>query len=495
MPLNNLNYPGSSGFSTRMPQGGDWTAANTPDPSNEYPIFDPVTGKVKTKAGGLFTGTYNGYQYTNGQVTGQQVPFTQNTFVNPNDPTQRYKGENIPKGSPVAGAAANLESSFEQGMGTGLQDFGTYLNQAKSAAETAIGASKAAGDISGTTGALQGAQARYSAALSSADQRYQDQLLANAAAERGVVGQMQSDLPLYDQAQNNLENIALSNALGDVNRYAAGKNTGGANLGLGTDIANLATRNALTAAEPFELAKINQRYNILGNYALPVAQDIGRQGITYAGQFLPSIAGADFSSTQGTAQAIQSLKQAAAANDWNTVQQIMNLPGGLAAVRNAIYSGDTQLLSMFNQLYGQTNYQGLQDLLGSPVSQPAGYNMTLPGYPGSGRMPTAGVPASSGISVNSPATPATSGQNTAWMSPDQLAAGGYGSYGSDASGYPVVNAPPDSSSAPAPPPVPGMPWNPDLGIYESTPAYQQALAQLGSSGPGDTVGAVAESSW
>ena len=363
--------------------GSNTASVGWQDPTqSDVPVFDVSTGKMKKRNGSLFSGNLNGYTYANGVLSGQQVPFS-NKSINPNDANQRYQGVNIPKGSPVAGGSADLAQSFQSGQDQGLKDFGTYLSQAKGVAGTAIDASKAAGDVSQTTQALQGAQKRYDLNLADSNARYQQQLQQNAAAETGVVNQATQDLGLYDTALTNAEGLAQQQAENAVTRYGMGKNAGGANMGLGTDVARLALQKSYEASQPYELAKVNQRYSNLSNYALPVARDIGQQGIAYAGSYLPGISAASFSSTQGTAQAIQSLKQAAAAQDWSTVQQILQLPGGEAAVRNAIYGGDVQILSALNALYGQTNYQGLQDLMGTNVSQPVGFNNATPGF-GSG---------------------------------------------------------------------------------------------------------------
>jgi len=388
------NWPGSSGYSA-----GDWTGASGAgggglDTSNDwqdFPVWDATTGRVHSrKTGQLYTGSWGGKQYANGMESAVTVPYSGGKSINPNDPSQRYFATNIPKGSPAAVPAANLQASFDAGTAEGLKDFSSYLSTAKGQVPGAIAASARATDIAPTVSALTGAQTRYSGDLAASNQRYQQQLAANAAAEGGVVSQANADLGLYDTALSRAEMLAQQAAGGVVSRYGRGKNiqAGGAVMGLGTDIGALALSKSYEASLPYEMAKVNQRYSNLSNFNLPVARDIGQQGLSYASSYLPGIASAEFSSSQGTTRSIQTLKEAAAAQDWQAVQQIMNLPGAAAAIRNAIYGGDLQLLSAFNQLYSQTNYQGLQDIMGTNLSQPQGFNQGNPALPGPGSSPS-----------------------------------------------------------------------------------------------------------
>jgi hypothetical protein len=389
--LSSLNWPGSSGQSATTSSGASGAGVGqTPEDYGDYPVFNPSTGKIHSgKTGQLFSGSWNGKQYVNGMESAVTVPYSGGKSINPNDPTQRYTATNIPKGSPVASPAATLQTSFTAGEDAGLKDFGSYLSAAKGQAGKAIASSARATDIAPTVAALTGAQTRYSGDLAASNQRYQQQLAANAAAEGGVVSQANADLGLYDTALNRAEALAQQAAGGVVSRYGRDQNirAGGAVMGLGTDIGSLALSKSYEASLPYEMAKVNRRYGNLSEFNLPVARDIGAQGTAYAASYLPAVAAAEFGSSQGTTRSIQTLKEAAAAQDWQAVQQIMNLPGAAAAIRNAIYGGDLQLLSAFNQLYGQTNYQGLQDIMGTNLSQPVGYNMGNPGLPSPGSTP------------------------------------------------------------------------------------------------------------
>ena len=387
--LSSLNWPGSSGQGAWSPSGASGGGVGSLTGTEDWgdgPVFDPITGKIHhARSGQLFTGTYGGKAYTAGMLTGEPIPYSGGATANPNDPNARYRATNIPKGSPAAAPAASLQASFDAGTAEGLKDFSSYLSTAKGQVPGAIAATARATDIGPTVSALTAAQGRYSGDLAASNQRYQQQLAANAAAERGVVGQANADLGLYDTAFNRAEALAQQAAGGVVSRYGAGKNirAGGAVMGLGTDIGSLALSKSYEASLPYEMAKVNRRYGNLSEFNLPVARDIGAQGTAYAASYLPAVAAAEFSSSQGTTRSLQTLKEAAAAQDWQAVQQIMNLPGAAAAIRNAIYGGDLQLLSAFNQLYSQTNYQGLQDIMGTNLSQPQGFNMGNPALTGS----------------------------------------------------------------------------------------------------------------
>lgn len=389
----------SSGFLATDPIGGGQNRGNASDYSylpsglvGDVPVFNPATGKYhSSKTNQPFHGNYGGTTYNNGVATGQEIPYSGGASVNPNSPA-RYQPINIDKGSPVAGPAASLLASEVATTPEGLKDFSSYLSEAKGNVPAAVAASKAAADISPTVNALTGAQQRYVTDLGAANQRYQLQLGQNKAAEEGVVNQANATLPMYDSAMNRAELLAQQAAGGVVSRYGMNRNaaSGGTNLGLGTDVADLALKESYAASLPYEMAKVDRRFSNLSNYNLPVARDIGQQGISYAGSFLPAIGSQAFQSAQGTATAIQGLKEAASRMDWQTVQQILQLPGAASAIRNAIYSGDQQLLAAFNQLYSQTNYQGLQDILGAQVNTPQGYSFNNPGYPARGGYPVGG---------------------------------------------------------------------------------------------------------
>lgn len=385
-----LNYPGSSGYGI-LPNGTVGLLTTPPAQNRlDYAVMDPTSGiAVSILTGKPWNGVEprTGQTYVGGKLSQQAqtglatVPGT-NQQINPNDPNQRYKAADITKQPDIADAEKQMLKSFQDTTSTALKDFGSYLDEAKQQAGVAQKASAAATNIAPLTNELRQTQQQYAAGLNTDINQLTGANAATTAGENAIVKQGQDMLGGYDQAINNAEALANQDVMSAVSRYGIGKNAGaGAALGAGGDVARIAAAEAYRAAQPYELAKINQGYNLLQNLNLPVTQDIGRRLSTQYGQIQPGIQASQFQTAQGTAQAIQTLKQYASQQDWQTVQQLLSLPQMANAIRQAILSGDTSLLGMLSQLESASHYQGLQDVLGVNPSQPQGYDLSTPGYP------------------------------------------------------------------------------------------------------------------
>ena len=388
-----INAPGSSGYGINPLTGRYGPLVSGPASSTgtnraDYGVYDAQSGKlISVLTGKPYSGVdpHSGYTYSNGvQTSGTPgsaatatIPGT-NTQINPNDPNQRYQAVNIDKNKDVVAAEGDLMKTFQDNAKSALSDFGTTLSNFKNDLASARTKANAATDITGTTKALTDAQGEYSGSLDASNAAYQKALADSAAAQRGVVSQANADLPLYDQATNNVIANQLGLAQQNFSRYKMGSAT--PTSGSSADMRELA-RAADQASAPMELAKVNQRYNILGSLAMPAEERIGAAGINYAGSFLPSIAGSRYGSATTLANTLQGLKQQVAGMSMQDATQFLTAAGIPAQMQQAILSGQINQLGQLGQVESANKYQGLQDLLGVNVSQPVGYNMGNPGYP------------------------------------------------------------------------------------------------------------------
>jgi hypothetical protein len=368
------------------PSGGDIGISVGPPAGTQY---DPSLGYYVPK-GGLLTDYINAPGDTPQSRARLQRQGRYNVpglnpagGVDTNDPTQRYRSFSLPKLPGVQSQADKFQEDLAASVDSSLQHFNDLVGQFKSQASAATASGRRAADIGPTANALTGAQGRYASALGGAVDQYGRALGESAGAERGIVGQAQSLLPEYDLSLGRAENLAQANVAGAVNRYAAGKNAaaGGANLGMGTDIADVLARRSYEASLPYEQARINKRYDILQNLSLPVERDIAGRNISYAGEFLPRVAGAEYTSSQGTALAVQNLKDAAAKQDWQTALQIMQSLSLPAQVQQQILSGAVSIEGALAALNEQATYHGVYDQFGMPITQPQYFNQGQPPFP------------------------------------------------------------------------------------------------------------------
>jgi len=142
---------------------------------------------------------------------------------------------------------------------------------------------------------------------------------------------------------------------------------------------------AAAVSVPIEQAKIAQRYNVLSQYAMPVAQDIANRETSRVASFDPMVAAQQFQSGQATAQTIQQLAQVTANMSYDNAVKYMTSLSVPYEVQQKILTGQIGQLGGLAQLYGGSRYQGLQDLLGAAPTQSVYYNQGVPSYPGSSR--------------------------------------------------------------------------------------------------------------
>lgn len=381
-----LSYPGSSGYGVRP--DGSYGPMYTPAPQaaastvGDYPVFDVSTGKLKSVrtgkpwTGALPAGWIDPYAGGGSTGPGVKVPFSNET-INPNDPAQRYKPVDILKSPDVAAAQQDLMKTFRDTASTSLKGFSDYLNSFQSDLANARKATAAATDIGPTVTALTGAAGKYGSDLAASNEAYRKALADSAARQRGVIGQEQAALPLYNTALDNIKAAQLAALQHQVGRYKLGTGTP---TSLGTDEMRILARGAAEAALPIEMAKINKQYDIYGQ-ALPVEAGIGGANISYAGTFLPTIAGAEYGAGTNLATTIQGLKNQVANMSTSQAIAFMQAQGIPPQIMQQVLSGQITELGGLSALEDQSRYRGLQDVLGTYLSQPVGYNAAMPGLP------------------------------------------------------------------------------------------------------------------
>lgn len=409
----------------------------------DYPVFNLTKGGlVSMKTGQPWMGAMpSGWSNPAGGSTptgGVQVPYAPaGTTINPNNPAQRYSPVTIPKNPDIVAGEQNLMKTFQDSAANSLQDFSAYLKNFTSDLSGSRAAGASALDITPTVNALQGGQAQYAAGLT-ADQNQLSSLLgSNAAAEQGVVQQVQNTLPQYDAAAKAVADQQMAAVNQQLSRYKMG--TGTPSSG-GSDEQRILADAAAKVYAPFEQAKIAEQQNILTGLALPVQQDITNRATAALTQFDPAAQAAIWSSGRATAQDVQSLKNAVATMSYQQAVQFMTALGVPAQVMQGILSGQIGQLGQLSQIEQGANYQGIQDRLGVYQSQPVGYSNATPGIPNYGvRSPTNSTN-SLAPAATAPITIGPSGApSTPFASPYGPPAGT--TSGLNPSGQPVYNAP------------------------------------------------------
>jgi len=407
MPFNylpSLNYPGSSGYDVNgnlMTTGPRYPTSTRTD----YAVLRPDGTYVSVLTGQPYSGTdpHSGQKIQGGKLMAPasgtvQVPGS-DTFINPNDVAARYKPVSVVKQPDVAAGQQDLMKTFSDAASNALKDFNQYLSTFKDASKTAFDKTAAATDVGPTVDNLRRLQSSYAGTLGRNAQDYAALNASNAAAERGIVSDAQNILPQYDLAAQAIGDRQLAELVKQNARYKMGSGTP-RSLG-GADSAILA-RAVADVNLPLQEQKIGRQYDLLQNLALPVQRDIANRETARIAQFNPATASSIFSSGQGTEAMIQQLKQVTAGMSWQNATQWMTSLGIPAAVQQQILSGQIGQLGQLSGLESMSHYQGLQDLLGSYLSQPTGYSYGGPEYPGvplrrpnypgtsTGTLPTAG---------------------------------------------------------------------------------------------------------
>lgn len=394
--LPSKNFAGSSGYSA---SGKRLATSVTPKQQSssdglDYAVYDISSNKVVS----LKTGQpYNGVDPRTGNTYSGGILQAAAGAANAptGDPTKDYQAVQIEKSPEIASATQGLLAEFKKNAESSLANFNDYLKSYQTDIDAARQKSLAATDTSGTEAALGAAKQQYTAGLAASDEAYRRAMADTAARERAVVTGAVDDLTGYDDAVNRMQQIALNQVPAYMSRF---KLRTGTPTSLGSaDVAEM-TRQLTNAAAPFELAKINQRYAIRSGMELPVEQQLGNMGITYAGSYLPSIAGANYGADVNIAQYIQGLRQSVAGMSFQDANAYLTAAGVPDSIKQSIFGGYTQNLGAIAGLMPSAYYQGLNYVPGAQLSQPAYYNMGTGGYPtglstlpsGTSRFPTSG---------------------------------------------------------------------------------------------------------
>lgn len=346
------------------------------------PVFDANLGMyVNSASGRPYSGRYGttGQEYVNGQPTGVPVPYGAGATINPNDPTQRYRATSIEKNPQVSSAAQAMADSLTRTATQGLQNFNEYKKNFTDSINRAQSLSNAATDIGPVSANLRGLQSGYSAALDAASQRYNDVLANTKAAEQAIVKQGYDYLPMYDAAAQAAANEQMAALQRNIGRY---KSASGTPMGLGSSEQQMLLGGARQILVPMEQAKIQQRYNVLNQLAMPSVLDLANRQTAKVGTFDPMVAAAQFQSGTATEQTIQQLASVASQMAYQDAIRYMQSLGVPEQLQQQIMSGNIQNAGALNAVFAGSRYQGLQDILGANITPSQNYNFLSGGYPG-----------------------------------------------------------------------------------------------------------------
>lgn len=384
----------------------DWI---TPPASGDT-YWDPVSGTIKSKSGeqskrNLAMG--GGGPATDPNLV--KVPYS-DRYINPNDPNQRYNPVDIVKSPDIDSARTTLMDTFKKGAADALTGFDDYLGQFKDMLNVARTKSSQATDPSQTIARLRQLENRYDTSLDANGQEYRDLNSDTAARERAIVQESRDLLPSFDTARDRVRDLQTQMLQNQVSRYKAGSGTP---RSLGSSEEAQLVNGAGRIAVPLELAKINQRYDILSRYALPVEQDIAGRETNRIASYTPAQLAAQFQAGTFTATTIQQLLQQTSQMAQEDAVRFMQAIGVPEQIRQQILSGQITELGALNQLEDQSRYRGLQDVLGAMPTQTQTYSTGTPGYPAPSRYggpstvniygdPRAGTPASNASGIARP---------------------------------------------------------------------------------------------
>jgi hypothetical protein len=377
MPEPNLNYIGSSGWGVlpggrygRLTQAPNRQVAQRP----EYAVYDVSRGLTLSN---ITREPFNGRDPGTGRTFARGVEVPTAPAIDPNS-VDRYRPIELTRSPATATAQADLMEQFRTNADRSLDDFGSSLNSFRTDLNSARTAADTATNIGPTTAALTGAQQGFSGDLDESTRRYEQALADAAARERGLVTQANDLLPSYDTALNNILAAQVGGVQRNLSRYKMGTGTP---RSLGSAESQILTRGITEAALPIEQARIQRRYDILSGMALPTEERIAGRNIAFAGGFLPNTAASRYASETTLANTLQGLRQQVAGMTYNDAVNFLRAQGVPAELQNQILSGEISSLAGLNQLEEASRYRGLHDLLGVQVSQPIGFNMSLPELP------------------------------------------------------------------------------------------------------------------
>lgn len=387
------------------------TAPNVTVGGDDYPVWGTGSNQgllVYRKSGLPYSGVEpsSGKNFQGGREVkppaGQQfIPGT-TTPIDPNNPNQRYQAVNVDKNKPVEQATDSLLQDFKKTAGSAVQDFGSYLNDFKSQVGSANASGRAAvGNIGNTAADLQAQQSRYSGSL--------DNAVSHAAQNNSDVAAREAEILRQEQENNR---VGMNNALTASERMQLGqlnqqvsryKIAGGTPTSMGSDELAMQAAGARQIAIPIELQRVQNAQNILQNTALPIAQQDAARDAQFWQSFVPGVAGTQYQSAQQTTMQIQKLKELAVTLGYDNAMKYMQSIGVPTQIQQQILSGQIGNLGGLNQLYSGSRYQGLQDVLGANVSQPANYSVQTGGLP-QPRYPDIGIPQTDLGQPNAPVT-------------------------------------------------------------------------------------------
>lgn len=370
---------------------GQWyqtpNTASTRAAVNSYPAggprgavrtaIDPLTGRTVNAETGQPIAT-GGFTAGAGSPTaaGVEIPYSGGVRINPNDPNQRYQAVNVVKSPEVATQTDALLKSV--GAAADTIDFNALLKNYAGMMEGSRQKADTAFDITPYEQAMRTYQTTYGDTMGAMPGQYEDLNRKIAAGEQGIVTEARGLIPEYDAAINRAGDYASrqlsQNVLG---RYSTGATAKAAGSGLAREL----LRGEAAIRVPLEQAKIQQKYNVLSQYAMPAELDMANRETARVTQFNPMVAAQLFQSGQNTEQNIM---QAGAEMAKMSAAEANNYLQQLRGYMDAAYMPEErkiQILGALDQLYRNSRYQGLQDVLGTNVTPARSTAFVAPGYP------------------------------------------------------------------------------------------------------------------
>lgn len=396
MATSRSNYYGALGPQSLLGSPARPNPALRENDPTDYPSVDSATGKiVSVKTGKPWNGkathygetfdVRNGERINPGAGSGVEVPYSGGERINPNDPNQRYRGVDIVKSPGISRAAQELLDDFNAGEKSSMRGFDDFMKENKGRYEglidTAYNQGKSSTDLREINSSTRGAQTRYSGRLDDISGNYEAADAAFANTARGVSDEAYKNLGLFDEAQNRMGDLARDAVTNRVNRY---KLASGTPTSMGSDELAITARENARASAPIELAKANQRYNVLGQ-RYDIERDLANRNTARIGQFDPMIAGRQYETGTETERYLQGLKMAVANMSYDQAARYMQSLAVPFEIRQRILSGNIANLGGIGALEEGSRYRGLQDVLGATPSQPVYYNTAQPAYPSPGR--------------------------------------------------------------------------------------------------------------
>jgi hypothetical protein len=372
-----------------LPNYGVQNTSVTPILGADGRYYNPATGAV-------WSGTLPGGGLVQNGTLQKNTSPNNPSGINPNNPQQVYQPVNITKTPDVAAGEQDLMAQFTTSANDALKDFDQYLSSFQSQLSGALPKIAAATNAQPTINALTAAQQQYAGALGTNAANLTQSVNQANQTQQGLVTQAEAVLPQYQAAEQAIAGQELGAVQADVSRYKLGSGTP---TSMGATEQDILQQGVQNVELPLNEAMLQQQENIIQNFASPVAAQIASRNSALYGSQLPALAGAGYSSAQGTANQISALQQQVAGMSLQDAQAFLTAANVPTQIQQQILSGQIGQLGGLSNVEQGATYQGLQDVLGGQVSQPQSYSFSSGGLGSPTRYAPSGQPANAPVQV------------------------------------------------------------------------------------------------